>query len=148
MRIVMILRWVFVFGILLGGCASLIKPNGIYNSPIETRAYSNAYQEYKDRYIGKRNFDYAIEVSFSNLNDNDIGICYFLPKPFVRYVKFDYNYWKRATDDQKIILVFHELAHCDLDLEHQEDIRGIMNSESGIINLTEKHIENLFLKGL
>ena len=50
-----------------------------------------------------------------------LGICYGFKmfKPF-RSIEIDVFYWKYASDCEREATVLHELAHCELDLEHEE----------------------------
>lgn len=54
-----------------------------------------------------------------------LGLCYAFrwPKVF-RSIKIDVDYWQKANFYQKESTVFHELAHCVLDLEHTDEMTG------------------------
>lgn len=51
------------------------------------------------------------EITFvPEFKDGVVGICYFLKNK----VEISREYWNRASDLQKELLVFHELGHCVL----------------------------------
>lgn len=54
-----------------------------------------------------------------------LGVCYGFRMPkFFRSVRIDTDYWKEANFYKKESTVFHELAHCVLDMEHDERMIG------------------------
>ncbi len=56
-------------------------------------------------------------------------------------ILLDRNYWDNATEDERLFIVFHELGHCVLKREHndQKDSNGyctsIMHSSSQVCNI-------------
>jgi len=56
-------------------------------------------------------------------------------------ILLDRNYWDNATEDEKVLIVFHELGHCVLKKEHndQKDANGfclsIMHSSSQVCKI-------------
>lgn len=71
-------------------------------------------------------------------------------------ILLDRNYWDKATDDEKVLIVFHELGHCVLKKEHndQKDSNGfclsIMHSSSQVCAIDfspserERYFDELF----
>jgi hypothetical protein len=51
-----------------------------------------------------------------------LGVCYGFRMPkFFRSIKIDRSYWAEATFYEKEATIYHELAHCVLDLEHTNE---------------------------
>jgi len=58
------------------------------------------------------------------LEDKDVvGFCKFPIE--VRFMK---RFWDNASANQRLALVYHELGHCALRLEHDDTMPDIMNS--------------------
>lgn len=62
-------------------------------------------------------------ISFVDSMDEDVvGMCYFFVtssgKEFYREIKLLRSFWMTATAQSKRVLVYHELGHCALSLEH------------------------------
>lgn len=140
---------IFLLGMIISGCGSLHKADGIYNLDPDFGAYTNAYQEYKERYLGTRDVEYAIDVEYGHLEEPTIGRC---RQPDVSFLKrtitVDYTYWNNADDELKLRLMFHELGHCDLNCDHQDEEQGIMNESMGHYSprMSDKEIEAMFLE--
>lgn len=55
-----------------------------------------------------------------------LGVCYgFKMAKLFRYIVIDKTYWQKAGFYQKESTILHELAHCVLDLEHDDTMQGI-----------------------
>jgi hypothetical protein len=123
---------IFLLGMIISGCGSMHKADGIYNLNPEFGAYTNAYKEYKLEIFGTDKIDYAIDIQFGHLDGVTIGQC---QRPsssfFKRTITIDYTYWQQADDELRLRLMFHELAHCDLNCGHQNEEQGIMNESMG-----------------
>jgi Zn-dependent peptidase ImmA (M78 family) len=64
-------------------------------------------------------------IKFGDLSkENWLGVCKI--SPVRSEVIFDKDYWTNADEDDKISLVFHELSHCILDLDHVDDPNNYM----------------------
>src|SRR5690606_11448086 len=64
---------------------------------------------------------YDIPMQFTDkLKNNVIGTCYRWWGPDFREIKIDQAYWVSASKNERISLVFHELAHCDINRDHDE----------------------------
>lgn len=98
-----------------------------------------------------------ISITFTSfLGSSVVGICQSYSKNGGWYkgkvIKLDRDYWNESSESLKEILVFHELGHCELERDHEDDLivythdgkkvfmsKSIMNSY--IINETN-YIEN------
>lgn len=73
-----------------------------------------------------------VSVSFKALAAPFIGECEVFGPNLSVHV--DPDFWGRATEDEREELIYHELAHCAMDLDHDERIMpngcpsSIMNS--------------------
>lgn len=128
-------------------CSTLNITPGVYSSDM-FKPYTNAYLEYKQIYLNKKNFNYPITIVFKHLPDRIIGTCTKYLPPFSRKIEIDYVTWAKYSDDERLQLMFHELGHCDLDFPDQDERVGIMNSSTNLKRLKHVYIENLFKKGL
>lgn len=137
--------FVFLIGMMISGCGTFYKPPGLY-SHLDFKSYANAYLQYKLIYLEDDSFSYPIEIEYGHLDGYTIGQC---RKHVGRYVTrkiiIDQTYWNKASDDQRLNLIFHELAHCDLNCSHQEEFLGIMNADTTIREFDEDYVEQLFL---
>jgi hypothetical protein len=64
-----------------------------------------------------------ISAEFEVLPKPTVGQCLTYSNG-VRVIQIDPVYWAMANDDQKEILIFHELGHCALGLGHNANLDG------------------------
>jgi len=95
-------------------------------------------QAYFDRFIDEaavRGFDvsYAtsqVDATISDIPEpNVIGQCSW-NQTHQHSITLDRNYWSKANDLQREFVVFHELGHCVLGLEHFDDSDAYGNCTS------------------
>lgn len=142
----MLNRWMLVL-LLITGCGSFNRAPRIYNANPDFGAYTNAYIEYKDRYLDTSEIYYAIDVIYGHLPRPTVGQCQrYLSKYHSRTIVIDYTYWQAASDEMRLELMFHELAHCDLNCGHQDDVSGIMNTKMSRSYMKDSKIEAMFLE--
>ncbi len=55
-------------------------------------------------------------IEFRELEDTAVGTCYFKTDS----IAVDPTYWKYANETERLILILHELGHCDLRRLHIE----------------------------
>jgi hypothetical protein len=79
--------------------------------------YVELFEEYKGNSIG--NMDIVFEIH----KRPKVGVCHYAVE--MRTIGIDPTYWKSASPARKENLIFHELGHCDLNLNHTEEY-GIM----------------------
>lgn len=86
------------------------------------------------------NFPSQYSIKFGNLYDDIVGLCE--KRVFKWNIKIDPKAWSTFSEAQKTALIFHEVLHCALDLEHNDKKIGIMNSFiPGDITFEEIYIE-------
>lgn len=76
-----------------------------------------------------RNYNFDVEdlvVEFGTLNKETLGICYTGAE--TPRIVLDHNSWDKMDKDTREVLVFHELGHCILDLNHDNSKPAVMNS--------------------
>jgi hypothetical protein len=73
------------------------------------------YIELFEFYYGKKT---TSGMQFRELDEGIVGTCYHGTKS----IAISPEYWKYALESEKIVLIFHELAHCELGRDHLEDI--------------------------
>ena len=62
-----------------------------------------------------------IPIGFVDLKDEYAGMCHRISyggRVVYAYIEIDKEYWGRASELQKINLIFHELGHCALNRDH------------------------------
>ena len=64
-------------------------------------------------------------IDFGTLKDEEIGLCYYFT--FKREIKIDSFFWETASEFSRRQLVFHELTHCLLNVDHVESEDNYMN---------------------
>lgn len=66
-----------------------------------------------------------IDFYFTDIKDGDtLGECHYTP---IRKILIDRTYWKNYPYHCREMLIFHEMGHCVLDLDHSEE--GYMTPE-------------------
>ena len=83
--------------------------------------------------LSKRNnitFKNRVSIGFNSIDrGNIIGTCSYRPK--FREIDLDIDFWKRANWAEKVALVYHELAHCYCQRDHDFD-EGTMYPDSSL----------------
>ena len=71
-------------------------------------------------------------------NSQAIGTCHSISKE----IKILESYWTRASDSQKKLLIYHELAHCYLNRPHKSElVNGIPVSIMYPSNIHREHFK-------
>ena len=106
-------------------CGSLTFKNDVREADQFQFASSNGYfDSYKADFeadlkeVTGRNINTnLIRINFvPNLDGNEVGICYtWLSNA---EIVISLNYWQSADNNSRKILIYHELGHCALKLEH------------------------------
>lgn len=129
------------------GCGKAGYP--IYVEP-ELKPYVSQYATYKLKYIGKP-YQPNIFILFDKLKFPTVGMCTTYNDYKYKVIQVDYTFWVKASEAQREILMFHELGHCDLRLDHTDEDR-IMNPQllGGDYYLDNKEflINSLFIEGM
>ena len=88
------------------------------------------FKQYVDLFEMEQDVNVNIEIQFNQMDLPTIGKCYYAfyidgPHEGERLnlnVEIDPIFWQEATDTEKEVLIFHELGHCVLNRDHDEDI--------------------------
>jgi hypothetical protein len=106
----------FLFLFLFTGCASIKSYDARINPHvIQFEKYCNC----------KVTIPITIEKLPSDDDGKTLGVCYGFRMPILfRSIKIDKDYLESGSFYQIESTVFHELAHCVLDLEHTEEMKG------------------------
>lgn len=87
--------------------------------------YVEIYKGYKKEYLGHDYLDYTINVNFYDSPNKQIGKCLVNSQTKVRYIKIDIQWWSRANENDREVLIVHEMGHCDLNIVNHH-VYGIM----------------------
>lgn len=68
---------------------------------------------------------YVIEIVDNMDNETWIGVCSVMINGF--HIQLKKDWWDAATEEQKLELMYHEMAHCLIDREHINDVTHYMN---------------------
>jgi hypothetical protein len=139
------MKILFTISLFLSSCITIENEVAFIN--YEVMPYLNAYKEYKLLFLNRRELDYNISIIFKHL-PNAAGSCFKNYLTGSRAITLDTVLWNKNDDNYRLQLLFHELGHCDLNLDHQEETPGIMNKAKYLKPMKHSHIEAFFTKGL
>lgn len=115
-------------------CSSVHTNTGVFNLEPTVQEHLSSYFEDKLIHTGHNIAYHDIAITFEPLRGNEIGVCeYWAGSRNLRTIKLDPSWWFNASYSMREQLVYHEMGHCDLGLDHNSD--GIMRD----INLGESH---------
>jgi len=89
-------------------------------------------------------------------NDNDfettLATCYSYEVKFIgdNYIEFSKTAWQRLNNIQRLVLMSHELLHCDCNMDHKDDIledgcpASVMHTFAPRLECIEKHLVRYF----
>lgn len=78
-----------------------------------------------------------VYISMGNLTEHEIGVCTY--SKHVMKIIIDFDYWKKASPEERLSLYFHEGLHCYLGVPHNMvDKTDIMYPE--MVDMTEQDI--------
>ena len=83
-----------------------------------------------------------VPIGFAEFEDSKAGICYLYKNGEPAYIKINREIWDTLTKAVKLTLIYHELGHCHLGLDHIEDYDVIDDTEyvsSSLIKLSIMH---------
>lgn len=136
----------FSFFILSSCSPGFELPKG-YKAPVEVVPFVEQYLDYREEYIGSRKIDYPLTFAIVNIPDSKIGYCYAY-RSGRRYIELDSKFWSTASDNQKFMLILHEMGHCDLErFEHvapKSIMEPAMLPELEVVNNLDYYINELF----
>jgi len=100
------------------------------------RSFDSYYYRFKGGTLPINNLKITMVKSLSN--SQAIGTCHSISKE----IKILESYWTRASDSQKKLLVYHELAHCYLNRPHKSQlVNGIPVSIMYPSNIHREHFK-------
>lgn len=105
---------IIVSTLLLASCGQLdnIKdPRPILTTNEAFKPYIKRFESFYGKSIGD------IPVNFATLNNDFVGACNVWGSGH-KNIEVDFNHWNTLNESQKEILIFHELGHCVLELDH------------------------------
>ena len=141
--------------IFLSGCGFYSIPSA-YIDP-EFQVYIDKYKQDKLFYLNTTKIR-RITITFKEMTDLD-GECRIVTfgnliykKGIVSYrkISIDPDNWNRSSDIDRMLLVYHELGHCDLNLMHsaEDTIMNEYSISSDVFSLNpEYYLNALFTKG-
>lgn len=96
----------------------------------EFTPYVAKFKEDSLKYGRKDLQDFSIPIEFATLSNKDeeyqvVGLCRYIP--FMRAIFIDERFWRTSSETMREIVLYHELGHCVLDKDHDEetDLLGI-----------------------
>lgn len=90
--------------------------------------YYNEFMEIVKEYCSEDQYFHPnFKIEFHRLPGKEIGSCLTRPDRFIIYI--DLDYWNTPvsnSEEKRYSLMFHELSHCILDLDHSDDPENYM----------------------
>jgi hypothetical protein len=111
----------------------------INNIDKELQSYYKEYMDLAKSQCDKIKPPTQFSIRFGKLSDDNIGVCtYYVNR---REILIDNNYWRMSNLEIRKQLIFHELTHCILGIDH-------INLESNYMNpyLLELPEEELYIQ--
>jgi hypothetical protein len=96
---------------------------GSYTETIVTKnTIDPEFVSYVKKFEQEQNEDVYVDVTFKKIEPPAVGLCwrYEDTKTGVS-IEIDPDYWFSATETKKEVLIFHELGHCILGRDHEEE---------------------------
>ncbi|MBK6825202.1 MAG: hypothetical protein IPG87_20345 [Saprospiraceae bacterium] len=130
------MRWILFLLILFWSCN---KDNVHIVDPAFVAYLDLFQQEALNRGVDVRGELEMLNISFTSFDQNIAGQCQ--ASKDAHTILMDSNYWNKATDIEREVLLFHELGHCILGRSHLDDKTArsqcvsIMRSSSGICKM-------------
>ena len=130
------------------GCASHHDTFDVTNLEPSVQVHLNSYFIEKLRFTGHNFAYYNIKIKFENLLGNELAVCsIYKDKTQPRTIRIHPERWFAASESQREQLVFHEMGHCDLDIQKHTN-SGIMIArqlqDSFYVNNREALVLELF----
>jgi hypothetical protein len=103
---------ILLLSLVVTGCGKPTRELGSFD------AYVTKFEEYSKEHNHPVYFDDLI-VKFGSLDDSQLGVC--TVGQGTPTITISETQWKALTEDQKEILMLHELGHCSGDLKRQHN---------------------------
>lgn len=104
----------FLLSALLTACA-LKDPRRFKETNPGFAEYVQAYETQYNRAI------YDLPINFGYPGDDRAGACYSWAIGYKEII-ISSGSWEHLTDHQKVALIYHELAHCDMGQRHRDKL--------------------------
>jgi hypothetical protein len=88
--------------------------------------YYSQFMVLYNRHCSYRKLPNKIVIKYKKLPSGIIGLC--TSSAVSATISIDPEYWEMANENFKKQLMYHELGHCFLDLDHVEDKNHYMNA--------------------
>lgn len=114
------------------GCGKAPKQSSGYKSLISNVVNDSYFKPYVDLFenYSKGTVKVTTPIAFSkSLGKGQSAVCH--REVNNNYILINEFYWQRIDENQRTTLIFHELGHCELNLEH-DDLWFEANNEKGI----------------
>lgn len=99
--------------LILTGCGPEFKKDPVVVDE-ELAEYAHRFEQ--DIGVGSG----GISMAFGVLEGNTVGLCSIGPSG--RKITIDSEYWSLISESQKEELMYHELGHCAMELDHDEGL--------------------------
>jgi hypothetical protein len=95
--------------LVLTSCSSILGRPDSSSAP-----YVKSFEEYFNHKV-------TVPILFTSLSGNTRGRCIFFRAPKVlRRIQIDSKYWARIEDWERELVIFHELGHCEFNMDHDK----------------------------
>lgn len=87
------------------------------------------------------------KITFNEFKDDTVGVCKIWFYKFE--IEIEKSWWDRNDEDQRISLIYHELSHCVLDLQHSDDPKDYMyhstskTTRQQVLNQLKSYLEGV-----
>lgn len=95
------------------------------------------FEKYVTKFEQEFNVDtFNIPIHFKKLDGAEVGMCYLFQFKYWRSIAISKEFWDDASDTEKELLIYHELGHCVMELEHDNTLYniGLYNIHNSIMN--------------
>lgn len=112
-----------IFPLFICGCVSTVHPN---DAELEPYIAVSKYWIQAAGLDADRNVIYYFSDNFADINN--IGKCVYFPVLFVpSVITIRRSWWlKHTSENDRLLLVLHEVAHCFLDADHVDSKTDLM----------------------
>jgi Putative phage metallopeptidase len=119
--------------ILLG----LLLVVAIFLSYCRRKPSTPEFEKYVTKFEQEFNIDtFGIPVHFKEMEGTEVGVCYYFHIKYWRSIGIKKEYWESVSDVDREILMYHELGHCVMGLEHDDTLFdvGPFNINNSLMN--------------
>ena len=100
-------------------------------------------ENYQDEFIRDMNiYSKVVKIGFADLDSGRLGVCYMFKDGRPAYIKIDRKSWTTLTNNIRKALIYHELGHCLLRLQHISNYGIVRDQEYELTHLVKLSIMN------